>query len=208
MFSGIIETLGIVRGLALRERDMTLTVSTGMTNLALGESIAVNGVCLTVVEDGGARLAADGPATFHVSAETLARTALGRLKEGDRVNLERACTPATRLSGHIVQGHVDGIGHLASVEEIGESKHLTIRLPSALRPYVVEKGSIALDGISLTVNALGDVREDTFPIHLMIIPHTWAHTALGELAMHDPLNVEVDVLAKYVESLLARGTRP
>jgi riboflavin synthase len=186
MFSGIIEKLGTVRHVAATPTERTLTIDTGLPDLALGESVAVNGVCLTV-----SRCAPAGEVDFHVSAE-----------KGARVNLERALTPASRLSGHIVQGHVDGVGHLRSVTPDGESFRLVVSVPRALRRYVVEKGSIALDGISLTVNAIGAV-EDSFPIHLMIIPHTWNHTVLSGLSPGDPLNIEVDVLAKYVETLLA-----
>lgn len=199
MFSGIIERLGTVRHLAATPTERFLTLDTGLPDLTLGESVAVNGVCLTVT-----RCTPQGEADFHVSGETLARTALSRLAEGSRVNLERAITPATRLSGHIVQGHVDAVGHLLHIEPSGQSFHLQVAVPAALRRYVVEKGSIALDGISLTVNALGPL-EETFPIHLMIIPHTWTHTTLGHLPLGAPLNIEVDVLAKYVETLLTHG---
>jgi len=206
MFSGIIERLGTVRDIAVTSAGRTLTLDTGMSDLALGESVAVNGACLTVAGF------SDG-AVFHVSSETEARTALPRLSAGALVNLERALTPASRLSGHIVQGHVDGTGQLIRVVPEGESFRLAVRVPAALRRYIVEKGSIALDGISLTVNAIGPVEApvsepfdestESFPIHLMIIPHTWTHTALRALKPGDPLNIEVDVLAKYVETLLA-----
>jgi riboflavin synthase len=196
MFSGIIERLGTVRHVAATSSERTLTINTGIPDLTLGESVAVNGVCLTVT-----RFTPEGEADFHISGETQARTALPRLTQGTRVNLERAITPASRLSGHIVQGHVDGVGHLLSVEPDGQSFRLTVAVPGSLRRYVVEKGSIALDGISLTVNAIGPV-EETFPIHLMIIPHTWTHTGLSGLVVGDPLNIEADVLAKYVETLL------
>jgi riboflavin synthase len=197
MFSGIIERLGTVRHVVPTPSERVLTVDTGIPDLTHGESVAVNGVCLTVT-----RFTTEGEADFHVSGETQARTALPRLTKGARVNLERAITPASRLSGHIVQGHVDGVGQLISVEPDGQSFRLAVAVPAALRRYVVEKGSIALDGISLTVNAIGPVGK-TFPIHLMIIPHTWTHTGLSGLAAGDPLNIEVDVLAKYVETLLA-----
>lgn len=205
MFSGIIERLGTVRARAMTPNDMTVTIATNLSDLALGESIAVNGACLTVAAFGPDGTATVGDATFHVSRETLDRTALGRLAEGRRVNLERATTPSTRLSGHIVQGHVDGIGHLHAVERVGASRHLTVMLPRRLRKYVVEKGSIALDGVSLTVNALGETAGETFPIHLMLIPHSWEHTVFHDTPVGAPVNVEVDVLAKYVESLLKNG---
>ncbi|GBQ82776.1 riboflavin synthase [Asaia krungthepensis] len=202
MFSGIIEHIGRIRTVETRDQAILLQVETGLSDMDLGESIAVNGVCLTV-----AAYDSTGLADFFVSAETLSRTALGRLSDGARVNLERASTPATRLSGHIVQGHVDGLAHLVSVSPVGESRHIVFRLPAALRGYVVEKGSIALDGVSLTVNEVSDVEGEAFTIALMIIPHTWDHTGLSEISPGDPANVEVDVLAKYVESLLKYGVR-
>lgn len=202
MFSGIIEHIGRIKAVEPRDQAILLQVETGLTDMDLGESIAVNGVCLTV-----AAYDSTGLADFFVSAETLSRTALGRLVDGTRVNLERASTPSTRLSGHIVQGHVDGLARLVGVRPVGESHHITFRLPASLRGYVVEKGSIALDGVSLTVNEVSDVNDDSFTIALMIIPHTWDHTGLSEISEGDPVNVEVDVLAKYVESLLKYGVR-
>lgn len=202
MFSGIIEHIGRIKTVEPRDQAILLQVDTGLSDMGLGESIAVNGVCLTV-----AAYDSSGLADFFVSAETLSRTALGRLKEASRVNLERASTPATRLSGHIVQGHVDGLAEFVAVRPVGESHHITFRLPASLRGYVVEKGSIALDGVSLTVNDVSDVADDAFTIALMIIPHTWDHTGLSELTPGASANVEVDVLAKYVESLLKYGVR-
>ncbi|GBQ21970.1 riboflavin synthase subunit alpha [Acetobacter estunensis NRIC 0472] len=196
MFSGIIEHLGKVAAVREGEASRVLDIDTGLTDVALGESIAVNGVCLTATE-----FDAHGRVQFFVSAETLDRTALGRLKEGDRVNLERAVTPTTRLSGHIVQGHVDGLATFRSTEMVGDARRLVMSVPSALRRYLVEKGSITLDGISLTLNAVGEPEGDDFTIELMIIPHTWEHTTLGSLLPGDPVNVEVDVIAKYVESV-------
>ncbi|EHH68095.1 riboflavin synthase [Gluconobacter morbifer] len=201
MFSGIIERLGKVRGVSLRDRAMDLTIETGLPDLELGESIAVNGVCLTV-----ASFTPDGMADFHLSGETLSRTALNRLETGSRVNLERAVAASTRLSGHIVQGHVDTVGRLVSIEKAGDSFALRIFVPQALRRYVVEKGSITFDGISLTVNELHDGvtdgNETGFTVGLTIIPHTWEHTDLSTLAVGDRVNMEVDVLSKYVENLL------
>ncbi|GBQ11195.1 riboflavin synthase [Swaminathania salitolerans] len=202
MFSGIIDHIGHVRAIETRDQAILLRIATGLSDLDLGESIAVNGVCLTV-----AAYDSSGLADFYVSSETLARTALGRLVSGARVNLERASTPATRLSGHIVQGHVDGLAQLVSVADVGESHDIVFSLPASLRGYVVEKGSIALDGVSLTVNTVSEVEDGRFTIGLMIIPHTWIHTGLSEIAPGAPANVEVDVLAKYVESLLKYGVR-
>ncbi|MFT9296869.1 MAG: riboflavin synthase [Gluconobacter sp.] len=201
MFSGIIERLGTVKAVSLRDKAMDLTVETGFPDLELGESVAVNGVCLTVETFDAA-----GVATFHLSGETLSRTPLEQLKAGSRVNLERAVAANTRLSGHIVQGHVDNVATFASVEKSGDSYALRIFVPQALRQYVVEKGSITFDGISLTVNELHDdvVRgnQSGFEVGLTIIPHTWEHTNLSSLTVGTRMNVEVDVLSKYVENLL------
>ncbi|GLQ63344.1 riboflavin synthase [Gluconobacter cerinus] len=201
MFSGIIERLGTVKAVSLRDKAMDLTVETGFPDLELGESVAVNGVCLTVETFDAA-----GVATFHLSGETLSRTPLEQLKAGSRVNLERAVAANTRLSGHIVQGHVDNVATFAGVEKSGDSYALRIFVPQALRQYVVEKGSITFDGISLTVNELHDdvVRgnQSGFEVGLTIIPHTWDHTNLSSLTVGTRMNVEVDVLSKYVENLL------
>ena len=201
MFSGIIERLGTVKAVSLRDKAMDLTVETGFPDLELGESVAVNGVCLTVETFDAA-----GVATFHLSGETLSRTPLEQLKAGSRVNLERAVAANTRLSGHIVQGHVDNVATFSSVEKSGDSYALRIFVPQALRQYVVEKGSITFDGISLTVNELHDdvVRgnQSGFEVGLTIIPHTWEHTNLSSLTVGTRMNVEVDVLSKYVENLL------
>lgn len=201
MFSGIIERVGVVQEAAVRDQAMDLCVDSHFTDLTEGESIAVNGVCLTATT-----FDADGRVQFHVSGETLARTGLGQLRQGSQVNLERAVALSTRLSGHLVQGHVDTIAVLTHVAQAGESHQLRLFLPQDLRRYVVEKGSITLNGISLTVNHVADGREygDTqgFEIELMIIPHTWTHTDLATLSVGDWLNVEVDMMAKYVENLL------
>ena len=204
MFSGIIERLGRVQAIepAAGGQAARLVIESGFEDLAPGESVAINGVCLTVTH-----AAASGRAEFFVSPETLARTSLGSLREAGRCNLERAVTPSTRLSGHIVQGHVDATATLAAVETLGEAWSLTLDLPYRLRRYCVEKGSITLDGISLTINAiLDDAPAGCFGVALMIIPHTWEHTNLGTLAAGATLNVEVDVIAKYVEQLCQRPT--
>ncbi len=200
MFSGIIEKLGRVRAVEPGAHDSRLVLDTGFADLAAGESVAVNGVCLTVTEfDTG------GMAAFFVSPETLDRTSLGALRQGGRCNLERAVTPSTRLSGHIVQGHVDAVATLASVEARGDAWALTLDLPDALRRYCVGKGSVTLDGISLTINrVLPSASAGHFSVAVMIIPHTWEHTNLGMLTPPAPVNVEVDVIAKYVEQLCQR----
>ncbi|QHI96197.1 riboflavin synthase [Aristophania vespae] len=200
MFSGIIECVGQVQQVSIREQAMDLVVKSHFKDLSLGESVAVNGVCLTVKD-----FTAEGSAQFHISGETLKRTNLGKLTEGRSVNLERAVSLNTRLSGHIVQGHVDGTGVLQAINKAGDSYALDLFLSQSLRRYVVEKGSITLNGISLTVNNIKDEAQyegsEGFVINLMIIPHTWEHTDLSTLSVGAELNVEVDVLAKYVETL-------
>lgn len=196
MFSGIIERLGRVAAVVPGEGTVRLDLETGFADLSLGESVAVNGVCLTVTA-----FDRDGHASVFVSPETLRVTALERLAQGHSVNLERAVTPSTRLSGHIVQGHVDGVGRLDRIEPSGEAYALRFVLPQRLRRYCVEKGSITLDGISLTLNSIEEPADDRFAVSVTIIPHTWDHTTLGGLAAGDPVNVEIDVIAKYVEQL-------
>lgn len=195
MFSGIIESLGRVVRLDRQPQSLTLDIESGLTNVAEGESIALNGVCLTALA-----AVESGPVRFFVSAETLGCTTLGALELGSRVNLERAVTPSTRLSGHIVQGHVDAVARYKGSTAEGEGRRVVFEVPANLRRYMVEKGSIALDGISLTLNTLGAEHDGVFDIGLMIIPHTWTHTTLGTLSDGDRVNVEVDVIAKYVEA--------
>ena len=163
-----------------------------VTDLALGDSVAVNGACLTAVE------VTPGGFAVDCVAETLRRTTLGDLAPGDRVNLERPMRLGDRLDGHLVQGHVDGVGTVRSVRAEGESAVLEVAPPAALMRYVVEKGSICVDGVSLTV---AQRRPDAFTVAL--IPHTMAMTTLGPQALGRPVNLEVDVVAKYVESLAA-----
>ncbi|HEX2031351.1 MAG TPA: riboflavin synthase [Actinomycetota bacterium] len=196
MFTGIVEERGRVvvmghGGGAARIGVLAPTVSTGAE---VGDSVAVNGVCLTVVERDGEALA------FDLAAETLARTTLGDLRAGAHVNLERPLTLAARLGGHLVQGHVDGVGTVEAVEGDGRGATLWIRTPGDLERYVVEKGSVAVDGVSLTVAAL---RDGAFGVAL--VPHTLSVTTLGERRAGDRVNVEVDVLAKYVEQMTRRS---
>ncbi|HEX6401277.1 MAG TPA: riboflavin synthase [Actinomycetota bacterium] len=190
MFTGIVEDLGSVESFD----GGRLVVRTG-GEPAIGESIAVNGTCLTVVAVAGGTLG------FDVSPETLDRTALARLRPGARVNIERPLTLLARLGGHLVQGHVDGVGEVVAVRpDAGGGAVLGVRLPGPLLGFVVEKGSIALDGVSLTVAALEDDRID-----VALIPHTLAVTTLGEARVGDPVNVEVDVVAKYVANAVERS---
>lgn len=196
MFTGIVEELGRVVENAVRPPGARLVVDCPAVSedAAVGSSVAVNGVCLTVVERAGDRL------SFDLAPETLGRSTLGTLVPGDPVNLERPLTLASRLGGHLVQGHVDGIGTVAAVERNGDGATMTVRLPDGpggLARYVVEKGSVAVDGVSLTVTA---VDGDTFSVAL--VPHTLAVTALVERRSGDPVNLEVDIMAKYAESLL------
>jgi riboflavin synthase len=197
MFTGIVERVGTVRATAALDGSLRIDIATGFPDLVLGESVAVNGVCLTVVERDDS-----GHAAFFVSAETLRLTNLRDCGEGVQVNLERAVTLATRLSGHMVQGHVDGLGRIASIAEVAESRRVAFSLPGELRLYCVAKGSITLDGTSLTLNEVGDVGDDgRFEVAVNLIPHTWDHTRFSRSRTGDAVNVEVDVIAKYVEQL-------
>lgn len=197
MFTGIVEELGTVTSYQPLGAGARIVVgcSVVLSDLTLGASIAVNGACLTAVEITGDSFSAD------LAPETLARTNLGSLRPGSRVNLERPVTPTTRLSGHIVQGHVDATGELVAIDSIGDGNWwIRVRVPQGLDRYFVEKGSITLDGISLTIAKL----EPGPVVNVTIIPHTYAHTTLGTAKPGDQVNVEVDVLAKHVEKLLAR----
>jgi riboflavin synthase len=197
MFTGIVEEIGQVRRLDLGEHDARLeVVGTVADDAAHGDSIAVNGVCLTVTEHGPDWFRAD------VMPETLARTALGGLTEGDPVNLERAVPVSGRLGGHVVQGHVDGVGRVTSREPGEAWDVVTVSLPSELAPYVARKGSITVDGVSLTVTSVTD---ETFSVSL--IPTTLAETTLGARQVGDPVNLEVDVLARYTRRMLQMEAR-
>jgi riboflavin synthase len=191
MFTGIIEELGTVETVGARLR---IRASTVMQDLAEGASIAVNGVCLTAVDLKPDSFAAD------LAPETLRRSNLGGLRSGSRVNLERPLSPSGRLSGHIVQGHVDGTGEFLALEALGaDNWWLRVRVPPELDPFLVYKGSIAIDGISLTIAALeGDV------LSVTIIPHTYRNTTLGGYNPGAHLNLECDILAKHVAKLLQK----
>lgn len=198
MFTGIIEELGRVRSLERRGEGVRMTVEARVVTEGTreGDSVAVNGVCLTALDVRADSFAADG------SRETLQRSTLGALRAGSPVNLERAVTPSTRLGGHIVQGHVDGRGRFLSAEEHGGSWTVRVGFPADVARYLVFKGSVSVEGISLTVAALA---EDHFEV--AVIPKTWAQTNLSHLRPGDPVNLEVDVIAKYVERILAFGGR-
>ena len=194
MFTGIIEELGSVRSVEERGENARIVIAARIVTEGTnhGDSIAVNGVCLTALDITPDSFAAD------VSRETLSRSTLGRLQPGAPVNLERAVTPATRLGGHIVQGHVDGRGQFTNVEDHGESWTVRIAYPPELARYLVFKGSVAVEGISLTLAALAD---EYFEI--AIIPKTWEVTNLSHLKPGDDVNIEVDIMGKYVERLLS-----
>lgn len=194
MFTGIIQAVGYVEAIEPRGGDVRLRVAAGrlaLDDARLGDSIAVNGVCLTAVELGGGGFAAD------VSGETLSRTTLGALSRGAAVNLETALLPTTRLGGHLVSGHVDGIGRLVESRDDARSRRLEFEVPATLSRYIAEKGSITVDGVSLTVNAVQGTR-----FFANIVPHTAASTTLGALRTGDAVNIEVDIIARYLERLL------
>jgi riboflavin synthase len=196
MFTGIIEELGAVESVQTRSAGARLKVrcSTVMKDMAEGASIAVNGVCLTAVDLRPDSFSAD------LAPETLCRSNLGDLRAGSRVNLERPLSPTGRLSGHIVQGHVDGTGEFLSLDALGdENWWLRIRVPPDLDPFLVYKGSIAIDGISLTIAAL-----EADLLSVTIIPHTWRNTTLGGYRPGARVNLECDILAKHVEKLLRK----
>ncbi len=194
MFTGIIQAVGEVAAMQPSGGDLRLRIRTGklpLQDVALGDSICTNGVCLTVIELPGDGYWAD------VSVETLNFTTLGRLKPGSRVNLEKALTPESRLGGHIVSGHVDGVGEVVSLQEDARSIRFVLRAPASLAKYIAHKGSICVDGTSLTVNAVNGAEFD-----LNIIPQTVQETVFGEYQPGSAVNLEVDVIARYLERLV------
>ncbi len=191
MFTGIVEEVGVVAKISANA--MTVRASKVMEDLKLGDSISVNGACLTAVSLSGSGFSVD------LSPETMRRTALGDLTEGRPVNLERALAASDRMGGHIVQGHVDGTGRIMSTKPEGDSVIFRIRVPKRLNRYIVEKGFVAVDGISLTV-----VKRGASSFTLAVIPYTLNNTNLTSLSVTDRVNLEADILAKYVESLLDR----
>ncbi len=200
MFTGIIQAVGAVRAIEARGGDARLQVATGplaLDGTQIGDSIAVNGVCLTVVE-----LQPDG-FRADVSGETLARTTLGAWQSGTPVNLEKALLPTTPLGGHLVSGHVDGVGRVLDRRAAARSVLFRIAAPEALAKYIAGKGSVCIDGVSLTVNA---VQAAVFDLN--IVPHTLQATTLDRLQPGQPVNIEVDLLARYLERLLLGGVRP
>ena len=207
MFTGIVEEVGTL--LAREEQQdaarLRIRARKALEGVALGDSIAVNGVCLTVTGFAGAGPAGEGTAeewTTDVMAETLRRSSLGALGAGDPVNLERAVTPHTRLGGHLVQGHVDGVGTVLTRTPGEHWEVVRVGLPPELARYVVEKGSITVDGVSLTVSAVSAADDPEPWFEVSLIPTTLRETTLGAVPPGSPVNLEVDVIAKYVERLL------
>lgn len=194
MFTGIISAIGDITNLEERAGDARLTIRTGNLSLAdvqLGDSIACNGACLTVIELTGEGFVAD------VSVETLNLTTIGNWQTGSRINLEKAMRATDRLGGHIVSGHIDGIGEVVALEEDARSWRFRIRAPREIAKYIAHKGSITLDGTSLTVNIV-----DGAEFELNIIPHTMTHTVMGDYKVGSKVNLEVDLVARYLERLL------
>jgi riboflavin synthase len=194
MFTGIIQAVGRIAAIEKHAGDARLRIDTGtldMNDVQLGDSIAVSGVCLTALECGAKAFSAD------VSSETLTRTTLGSLRTGSRVNLEKALTPASRLGGHLVSGHVDGVGEVTERSADARSVRFRIQAPAALARYIAAKGSICLDGVSLTVNAV-----DGAQFGLNIVPHTLQATTLDAYLPGRRVNLEVDLIARYLERLL------
>jgi len=194
MFTGIIQAVGKIISLDPRGGDVHISINSGKLPMAqanLGDSIAVNGVCLTLAEKTTTGFAAD------VSNETLSRTTLKQLQAGSSINLEMAMTPSSRLGGHIVSGHVDGVGEVLNRWSDGRSEKFVIQAPDQLAKYIAEKGSICVDGISLTVNKVEGAR-----FELNIVPHTLQETTMGEFQSGRKVNLEVDIIARYLERLI------
>ncbi|MCS4281303.1 riboflavin synthase [Stenotrophomonas rhizophila] len=199
MFTGIIEGVGRLAARDTLGGDVRFTFDVGtlpFENVQMGESIAINGVCLTVIAYDATRFQADA------STETLGLTTLGQLADGAVINLERAMRPTDRLGGHLVSGHVDGLGQVLSVHDDARAQRWRFAAPAALLRYIAKKGSICVDGVSLTVN---DVDEQGFEVAL--IPHTVANTAFAATAVGSAVNLEIDLVARYVERLLGAGAR-
>jgi riboflavin synthase len=195
MFTGLVEDLGIVAGVHATGEGVRLTVESPLAReLGEGDSVAVNGVCLTATGICGERFGAD------VMHETLRRSSLGDVQAGARVNLELPVRAGGRLGGHVVQGHVDGVGVVAAARDEGFARIVTLEADPGLLRYVVEKGSVAIDGVSLTV-----ARVDDHSLDVSLIPETLQRTTLGAAAVGTPVNMEVDIMAKYVEKLMTRA---
>ena len=202
MFTGIVTDVGTVVS-AEQRGDLRLKIRTGydLATVGLGASIACSGVCLTVVDKGEDWFAVD------VSGETVSKTAADRWQEGSRLNLERSLRLGDEIGGHIVTGHVDAVGEVVGVCPEGDSKRVGISVPRALGPMIAAKGSVALDGVSMTVNDVRDAEDGSTHFSVNVIPHTAGHTTLGELEVGRQLNVEVDVLARYIDRMLSANSQ-
>jgi riboflavin synthase len=198
MFTGIITDIGTIRT-AEQRGDLRLTIACGydMAGVDLGASIACSGCCLTVVDKGADWFAVDA------SAETVSKTAQGQWTQGRKLNLERALKIGDELGGHIVTGHVDGVGEVSAITREGDSHRVAIRVASDLAPYIAPKGSVTVDGVSLTVNTVEDNADKSATFHLNIIPHTWGVTAFADLEAGQAVNIEIDVLARYLARMKA-----
>lgn len=195
MFTGIIETVGEVVAKELREGDVKLTLKADESYLEavmLGDSIACNGVCLTVVDRTSNQFMLD------VSVETLSLTTIGDWDVGSKVNLEQAMIASSRFGGHIVSGHIDRIGEIIDIAEDARSWRMTVRVPKNIRQYIAKKGSICVDGVSLTINS---VEDSEFSVN--IVPHTFSHTIIGDYKLNQKVNIEIDTIARYVERLVS-----
>lgn len=194
MFTGLIQTIGSIQSIESKGRDKRVTIETGqlpMTGVELGASIAVNGVCLTALDISDTQFSAD------VSAETVEHTTFASMQIGTRVNLELSLTPSSRLGGHFVSGHVDGVGEVLKRYTDGRSERFVFKAPMPIMKYIAQKGSICINGVSLTVN---EVSRDSFGVN--IVPHTLQETVIGDFSAGTKVNLEVDVIARYLERLL------
>lgn len=202
MFTGIVTDLGTVIS-AEQQGDLRVTIATAydVSTIAMGASIACSGACMTVVAT------APGQFSVDVSGESVACTAKGKWESGARLNLERALKLGDELGGHIVTGHVDGVGTVTSVKEEGGSHRLAIKVTADIAPYLAQKGSVTVDGVSLTVNAVEDASDGSSVFSLNIIPHTWDVTALSDLRAGSEVNIEIDVLARYLARMQERPAR-
>ncbi len=201
MFTGIVEALGKITALERHSHSLKIWVHTPYADLTLGESVAVNGTCLTVTEIALTEKSDSGDVLFYLGAETLDKTNLRFITESSVLNLERALTLNTRISGHLVQGHADGLAKLVAVSPLAESYQMTWQLPGEFGRYCVKKGSICLNGVSLTINSIEESTLSDFRLHTLVIPHTWTHTNFSSLQVGDFVNFEVDILAKTLERL-------
>ena len=200
MFTGIVTAIGTIQRVEQRgDLHVTIACPFDPARIAMGASIACSGVCLTVVDRGGE--AGSAWFTVDVSAETVSRTARGQWREGRRINLEPSLRLGDEMGGHIVSGHVDAVGKIADWEPVGDSTRLTVRAPAALAPFIAPKGSITVDGVSLTVNEVADRADGSVDFGLNVIPHTSEVTTLGELAQGSEVNLEIDTVARYLKRL-------